>query len=140
MVDVGITSVLGVALFAVPFRGDVLVFLVLSLLFLTGALGLGMFISAAARSQVLATQIAMIATFLPAFLLSGFMFSIDAMPAPLRIISLIVPARYFLVVTRGLFLKGIGLEVLWLQAVFMLVFAAVGLALAVRSFRKELQR
>jgi ABC-2 type transport system permease protein len=99
-----------------------------------------MFISAAARSQVLATQIAMIATFLPAFLLSGFMFSIDAMPAPLRIISLIVPARYFLVVTRGLFLKGIGIDVLWLQAVFMLLFAVIGLGLAVRSFRKELER
>jgi ABC-2 type transport system permease protein len=140
MVDVGVTSVLGVALFHVPFRGDVLLFLVLSLLFLIGALGLGMFISAAARSQVLATQIAMIATFLPAFLLSGFMFSIDAMPAPLRIISLIVPARYFLVVTRGLFLKGIGIDVLWLQAVFMLLFAVIGLGLAVRSFRKELER
>jgi ABC-2 type transport system permease protein len=139
MVDVAITTLLGVTLFHVPFRGDVLLFLVLSLLFLTGALGLGMFISAAARSQVLATQIAMIATFLPAFLLSGFMFSIEAMPAPLRLISLIVPARYFLVVTRGLFLKGIGIDVLWLQAVFMLVFAVIGLALAVRSFRKELQ-
>jgi ABC-2 type transport system permease protein len=139
MVDVAITSLLGVALFHVPFRGDVLLFLVLSLLFLTGALGLGMFISAAARSQVLATQIAMIATFLPAFLLSGFMFSIEAMPAPLRLISLIVPARYFLVVTRGLFLKGIGIDVLWLQAVFMLIFAVIGLGLAVRSFRKELQ-
>jgi ABC-2 type transport system permease protein len=140
MVDVVIATVLGVTLFAVPFRGDVLLFLVLSLLFLTGALGLGMFISAAARSQVLATQIAMMATFLPAFLLSGFMFSIEAMPPPLKAISLVVPARYFLVVTRGLFLKGVGIEVLWLQAVFMLAFAVIGLVLAVRAFRKELER
>ena len=65
MIDVVVTSVLGVALFHVPFRGDVLLFLVLSFLFLAGALGLGIFISAVARSQMLATQIAMIATFLP---------------------------------------------------------------------------
>lgn len=140
MVDVAATSVLGVLLFRVPFRGDVVLFLALSLLFLIGALGFGMFISAAARSQMLATQLAMLSTFLPTFLLSGFMFSIDVMPAPLRVISLIVPARYFLVVTRGVFLKGVGFEVLWLQAVLMVAFAIAGLGLALRSFRKELGR
>jgi ABC-2 type transport system permease protein len=140
MIDVAVTSGLGVALFHVPFRGDVLLFLGLSFLFLAGALGLGIFISALARSQMLATQIAMIATFLPAFLLSGFMFSIDAMPAPLQALSLLFPARYFLVVTRGVFLKGVGANVLWPQALFMLLFAVAGVALAVRAFRKELQR
>jgi ABC-2 type transport system permease protein len=140
MVDVVVTSTLGVTVFAVPFRGSVVLFLVLSFLFLAGALGLGIFISAVARSQMLATQIAMIATFLPAFLLSGFMFSIDVMPPVLQAISLIVPARYFLVVTRGLFLKGVGAGVLWSQALFMVAFAAIGVALAVRAFRKELQR
>jgi len=140
MIDVVVTSVLGVALFAVPFRGDALLFLALSFLFLAGALGLGIFISAVAKSQMLATQMAMLATFLPAFLLSGFMFSIDVMPAPLQALSLIVPARYFLVVTRGVFLKGIGADVLWSQALFMVAFAVLGVGLAVRAFRKELQR
>jgi ABC-2 type transport system permease protein len=140
MIDVVVTSVLGVALFAVPFRGDPLLFLVLSFLFLAGALGLGIFISAVAKSQMLATQLAMVLTFLPAFLLSGFMFAIDVMPPPLQAISLIVPARYFLVVTRGLFLKGVGAGVLWPQALFMVLFAAAGVGLAVRAFRKELQR
>lgn len=140
MVDVAVTSVLGVTLFAVPFRGSVPLFTVLSFLFLAGALGLGIFISAVAKSQMLATQMAMVATFLPAFLLSGFMFAIDVMPPPLQAVSLIVPARYFLVVTRGIFLKGVGAEVLWLQAIFMVAFAAAGVALAVRAFRKELQR
>lgn len=140
MIDVVVASGLGMTLFAVPFRGDALLFLVLSFLFLAGALGLGIFISAVARSQMLATQIAMVVTFLPAFLLSGFMFSIDVMPPPLQAVSLIVPARYFLVVTRGIFLKGIGAEVLWSQALFMVAFAAAGVALAVRAFRKELQR
>jgi ABC-2 type transport system permease protein len=82
----------------------------------------------------------MVATFLPAFLLSGFMFAIDVMPAPLQALSLIIPARYFLVVTRGLFLKGVGIEVLWPQALLMVAFALAGTALAVRAFRKELSR
>ena len=76
------------------------------------ALGLGLFISAAARSQVLATQMALVLTFLPAFLLSGFMFAIENMPPVLRALTYLVPARYFLVVTRGIFLKGVGIEVL----------------------------
>jgi ABC-2 type transport system permease protein len=139
LADVAITSALGVALFAVPFRGSVALLAGLSLLFILGALGLGIFISAAAKSQLLATQISMIASFLPAFLLSGFMFAIDVMPPPLQAISLLVPARYFLVVTRGIFLKGVGADVLWVQAALMVGFAAIGVGLAVRAFRKELQ-
>jgi ABC-2 type transport system permease protein len=139
LADVALVSTLGVALFGVPFRGSVLLLTVLSFLFLLGTLGLGIFISAVAKSQLLATQMAMVATFLPAFLLSGFMFAIDVMPAPLQAISYLVPARYFLVVTRGVFLKGVGADVLHTQALLMVAFAVTGLALAVRAFRKELE-
>lgn len=138
LIDVVLCSVLGVVLFGVPFRGNPALLMVLSFFFLLGALGLGMFISAVAKSQMLATQIAMIATFLPAFLLSGFMFAISVMPAPLRAITYLIPARYFLVVTRGIFLKGVGVEVLRVQGLLMVAFAAVGLALAVKVFKKEL--
>lgn len=136
--DVTLTSALGVALFAVPLRGSVLLLAGLSVLFLIGTLGLGMFISAAAKTQLLATQMGMLATFLPAFLLSGFMFSIDVMPRVLQLVSYVVPARYFLVVTRGIFLKGVGAGVLYPQALLMVVYAVIGLGLAVRSFRKEI--
>ncbi len=139
LVDVVVCSVLGVALFDVPFRGSPVLLMVLSFFFLTGALGLGIFISAVTKSQVLATQIAMMVTYLPAFLLSGFMFAIEVMPAPLRAITYLVPARYFLVVTRGIFLKGVGLNVLWFQGLLMIAFAAAGLLLAVARFRKELE-
>ncbi len=139
LVDVVVSSLLGVLLFGVPFRGSAFLLMMLSFFFLTGALGLGMFISAVAKSQVLATQLAMVGTFLPTLLLSGFMFSIESMPAPLRAISYLIPARYFLVVTRGIFLKGVGVEVLRVQGQLMLAFAAVGIALAVLKFRKELQ-
>jgi len=138
LADVTLTSILGVVLFGVPFRGSVLLLAGLSFLFLTGSLGLGIFISAVAKTQLLATQMSMLATFLPAFLLSGFMFSIDVMPRALQAVSFLVPARYFLVVTRGIFLKGVGPGVLHVQALLMVAFAVVGLGLAVRAFRKEL--
>ena len=138
LVDTAAVAALAVVLFGVPLRGSPLLLLPLSLFFLFGSLGLGLFISAASRSQVLATQVALVATFLPAFLLSGFMFAIENMPVPLQALSHLIPARYFIVVTRGIFLKGVGIEALRVQGLLMIAFAAVGLALAVRSFRKEL--
>jgi ABC-2 type transport system permease protein len=138
LVDTGVASAVGVGLFGVPFRGSALLLMGLSALFLVGALGLGMFISAAVRSQLLASQLALIVTLLPAFLLSGFMFDVAVMPAPLRLLTYLIPARYFLVVTRGIFLKGVGAEVLAGQAALMVAFAVVGLGLAAVTFKKEI--
>lgn len=138
LIDVGVTSALGVWVFGVPFRGSIVFLMAASALFLTGALGLGMFISAATKSQLLATQLAMVVTFLPAFLLSGFMYALDVMPPGMRAVTLFVPARYFIVVTRGIFLKASGPATLWTQGMLMLLFAFVGLALSVRVFRKEI--
>ena len=89
-------------------------------------------------SQVLATQVAMVATYLPALLLSGFLFDIGAMPPALQAFTYIVPARYFITVTRGVFLKGVGVEALWVQALSMVVFAAVGIGLAAANFQKRI--
>lgn len=139
LIDIGVITGVGVLLFRVPFRGSIVLLFALSTLFLVGALGVGIFVSAVARSQLLATQAAMVVTYLPSFLLSGFMFSIDAMPAPLRAVTYLVPARYFLVVTRGIFLKGVGVEVLRLQAWLMIAFAVTGLALAIWRFRKVIE-
>jgi ABC-2 type transport system permease protein len=139
MIDVLVASLLGVILFHVPFRGSPLLLAALSLCFLVGALGLGIFVSALARSQLLATQMAMVVTFLPAYLLSGFMFPIASMPLVLRVITHVVPARYFLVVTRGIFLKGVGVNVLYIQGLAMIGFALAGVTLAIRAFRKELR-
>ena len=108
-------------------------------MFLVGSLGLGIFISAVLRSQLLATQVAMIATFLPSLLLSGLMFDINMMPPVLRGISALVPARYFITVMRGIFLKDVGVPVLWGQGLAMVLYAVVGLGLAVRAFRKEIE-
>ena len=91
------------------------------------------------RSQLLATQVAMIATFLPSLLLSGLMFDINMMPPVLRGISLLVPARYFITVMRGIFLKDVGIPVLWLQGLAMVAYTILGLGLAIRAFRKEIE-
>ena len=136
--NVTVTTVAGMLLFGVPLRGSVVLLGVMSVLFLLGALGLGMFISAVLRSQVLATQVAMVATYLPALLLSGFLFDIASMPVVLRAVAFIVPAKYYIAVTRGVFLKGVGIDVLWVQGLSMVVFAAVGIGLATLVFRKRI--
>lgn len=136
VIDVAVILSAGLLIFGVPFRGNVFLLAVLTLLFLVGALGLGIFISATLRSQVLATQAAMIATYLPAVLLSGFLFDLASMPIVIRLVSYVVPARYYITITRGILLKGAGVDVLWAQAVAMAIFAFVGLGLATRNFRK----
>ncbi|MEN8377036.1 MAG: ABC transporter permease [Gemmatimonadota bacterium] len=138
LVDVVGAVVAGVLVFQAPLRGDLVLLGVLTILFLVGALGFGIFISAAVKSQVLATQIGLIVTYLPALLLSGFLFDIASMPLPLQGVTFLVPARYFVTVTRGIFLKGVGLGALWPQALLMIAYAVVGLGLAVRAFRKEI--
>ncbi len=136
--DVVLAILAGLLIFDVPLRGNLVVLSGLTFLFLLGALSLGMFISAAVKTQVLATQIAIQTTYLPALLLSGFIFSIATMPLPLKALTYVVPARYYITVTRGIFLKGVGPGVLWVEAVAMVIFAVVGLSLAIRAFRKEL--
>jgi len=138
IVDIVLVAVVGGLVFAVPFRGNPFFLMLTAFLFLVGAQGLGIFISATTKSQFLATQLAMITTFLPATLLSGLMFDLSSMPRALQIISLAVPARYFITVVRGVFLKGVGPHVLWAQALGMIVFAVVGLGLAVHAFKKEI--
>lgn len=138
LIDVLAAILIGRILFQVPFRGSPVLLVGLATLFLIGSLGLGIFISAASKSQLLATQTSLLATYLPSLLLSGLIFDLASMPLVLRIISYLVPARYFIVVLRGIFLKGVGPEVLWIQGLAMIVFAVAGLTLAVRSFRKEI--
>lgn len=138
LVDVLAVVLVGIGILGVPFRGSAVALLLLTTLFLLGALGLGTFISAALKSQVLATQVAMVATYLPALLLSGFMFAIANMPPVLKAMTWVVPARHYVAVTRAVFLKGAGPADLWPQAGAMLLFATLGIGLAVRAFRKEI--
>lgn len=137
--DVIVVVGAGILVFGVPFNGSPLLLGVLSILFLLGALGVGIFISTVADSQLFAMQVSMVATYLPALLLSGFLFDIAGMPIVLQGITYLIPARYFVTVTRGVLLKGVGVGALWPQAVAMLIFAIVGLTLATRVFKKEIK-
>jgi len=129
---------MAVYLFHVPLRGSVPLLFGVGSLFIVATLAQGIFISAIARQQLLASQLAMVSTFLPAFLLSGFAFAIANMPPVVQGITFIVPARYFVALVKGIFLRGVGLEVLWYDALFLAVFAMVVLALAIRITRKRL--
>lgn len=138
LVDFGIAVFMAVYLFAVPLRGSVPLLFVIGALFIIATLAQGIFISAMARQQLLASQLAMVATFLPAFLLSGFAFAIANMPTVVRGITYIVPARYFVAVVKGIFLRGVGLRTLWAETLFMVAFATVMLAVATLRTRKRL--
>jgi ABC-2 type transport system permease protein len=136
--DLVLSLLVGRYIFRVPFRGDRPLLLGLSILYLVVALSLGMFISIAGKSQFVSSQFAMVATLLPAFLLSGFVFPIENMPALLRIATHLIPARYFVTILRGIYLKGVGLAVLWGEALFLVVFGGLVMAGAMRKFRKKI--
>lgn len=135
-IDVAISVLLAVFLFGVPFRGNLFLFAVLSSVFLFGGLGLGIVISIVAKSQLVASQISMVATFLPAFLLSGFMYAISNMPEFLQAVTRIIPARYFVSIVKGIFLKGNKLSILAGDGIFLLVFGAIIFLIANKKFKK----
>lgn len=138
MLDVLIAVLMAVFVFDVPLRGNVVLLFAMAAVFIIGTLAQGILISTLARGQLLASQLAMVSTFLPAFLLSGFMFAIPNMPVVVQAITVIVPARYFVALVKGIYLRGVGLETLWPDAVFLGIFAVVVSALAVLRFRKRL--
>jgi drug efflux transport system permease protein len=129
---------LGSYLFDVPIAGSVTMLFGSSLLFLLCMLGVGLLVSVATRSQLVSVQFSAMLGYMPAMLLSGFLFPIANMPWWLRGISSIFPARYYLDTLRGVMLKGNGLEVLAFQVLALAAFAATVLALAVAKFRRRL--
>jgi ABC-2 type transport system permease protein len=124
-------------MFDMPMRGSWFVLLAVISLFLVGALGLGLFISSLAETQQVAFQIALLSSFLPTLMLSGFIFPIASMPQFLQIVTRIVPARYFLVALRGIVLKGTGPAVFWADLVALAVFAFLILGLASLRLRRQ---
>jgi ABC-2 type transport system permease protein len=135
--DVILVTLVGVFWFEVPVRGNLLVLLLATTVFLLTSLGVGLMISTLSRTQ----QQAMMSTFfffIPAIMLSGFIFPIESMPRVVQWITLANPLRYFLVVIRGVFLKGIGLEVLWPQLAGLLALGLFTMTVATRRFKKTM--
>ena len=137
-VDAGFCLMSAVFWFDVPFRGNIGTLLVTTALFIVVVLGIGYLISVRVRSQLGASQIALLVTMLPATILSGFTFPIDQMPAPVRTLTLVVYPRYYVTILRSVFLKGSGLSDLWLPLLGLSLYAVIITWLAARAFRKRL--
>ena len=137
LIDMAICLVMGVYVFEVPFRGNLFVLIISSCVFLFGSLATGILISATSRSQLVAYQIGTMTSFLPAFLLSGFIYSISSMPRVIQVITYIIPARYFIDIIKGVFLKGTGVKLLWLDFLLLCIYGAVMFFWAARKLRQK---
>ncbi|HEY2378648.1 MAG TPA: ABC transporter permease [Gemmatimonadaceae bacterium] len=142
-VVIGFVSVLLVVaearlIFSVPLRGSLLLLLAEGLLYILTSLSLGILISSRTSSQRVAMIGALAGTMLPTILLSGFIFPIESMPWPLRLISNVVPAKWFVLIARGVMLKGVGLEYLWHETLILLGMTLLLVAAATRSFKIRL--
>jgi ABC-2 type transport system permease protein len=136
LVDMAIVTVAALLWFEVPLRGSFLLLFLMSLLFLVNTLGLGLFVSTISDNQQQAMMSAVFFFVVPLMYLSGFVFPIDNMPAVIRPIAYAIPLTYYLVILRGIFLKGVGMAALWPQALGLAIWGATILALATWRSKK----
>ena len=137
LTDMLLTIVVGVFIFQVPQNGSYILLVSTGCLFLVGALFWGILISALARSQLVAFQLGVLSSFLPAFLLSGFVFAIENMPLPVQVVTYIFPTRYFIEILKGIFLRGVGLEVLYLEVFLLIVYATLIFLVVTQRLRQK---
>ena len=138
MLDAILVLLFAVFHFGVPFIGSTLLLLLFGVIYIIAALSIGILISTLVKTQQLAMMAALTVTVLPSVMLSGFIFEIKNMPIILQYITHIVPARYFLLIIRGIMLKGSGLSVLWVEAVFLVILTVILLAVAARKFHLKI--
>lgn len=136
--DVVCALAIGYFVFNVPFRGSFIELTLISVLFLVGTSSIGMLISSITRVQVLSVQLAIVVMYLPSLMLSDFIFPIKNMPVIIRLLTYIVPAKYMIVVLKGIILKGVGFYVLWIQVLFLSLFSVIVLGLSVKNFKVSL--
>jgi ABC-2 type transport system permease protein len=123
--------------FKVPFRGNLLMLFSLSGIFIAASLGIGLYISNIAETSQTAWLMGFLSSILPAILLSGFIFPIESMPYPIQLITYILPIRYFLVILRGIILKGVGITTLYPEALILLIFALAMITISALRFKKK---
>ena len=138
MVDVLLVVAVAVGWFEVPLRGSFWLLIAMCLVYLLSTLGLGLFVSTISRTQQQAMMTTSFFFLLPMIFLSGFIFPIENMPDAIQPFTYLIPLRYFLVILRGIFLKGVGMEVLWPQAAALLAWGLVVLTLATLRSTKRL--
>ena len=136
--DLTIVVVAGYVIFHVPIKGSLFQLTIFALLYLTASLGTGVFVSTIADTMRSALLAAIFISLMPSILLSGFVFPLENMPAPVRLISYFFPGRYFVTAIRGIFLKGVGISVLWPEAVLLLCFSIGIMGLSASRFQEKL--
>jgi len=139
LLDVVIIVIMGYLLFDVPIKGSLWLLFLACLLYLFTVLGLGILISSVTRKLQDAMFLAFVASLLPGILLSGFVFPLESLPVVIKPLSYLVPTRYFLIIIRGIYLKGVGLEVLWRQMLLLALFGAILVLASALRFRKSLE-
>jgi ABC-2 type transport system permease protein len=139
LVDVAVAVLMGYFWFGVPFRGNPALLFLSATLFLTGALFYGLLLSIRFKVQLQANQIALGASYLPNMLLSGFAFAIANMPEPIQWLTYIVPGRYFMAILHGIYLKGIGLEILAIDFLLLFVWALLMVVAANKNMKLKLE-
>jgi ABC-2 type transport system permease protein len=137
-VDFLIIVVASYLMFGIHIKGSILLLLVTAFFYLIGVLGMGILVSTVTQTQISAMFAAIMASMLPSILLSGFIFPIRQMPAALQVLTLVIPARYFIEILRDIYLKGLGLESFWRETLYIMVFGFAMIALAAHRFRKKL--
>ncbi len=138
LLDLIVAVLMGKFVFDVPLRGNLLLLFILSSVFLTGALALGIYISTVAKNQLMASQMALLISFLPTFLLSGFTYEIFNMPTVVQAFTYFIPARYFITILRGIYLKGIGISDLWFETLCLVLFTYLATGAAIMKFKKKI--
>jgi ABC-2 type transport system permease protein len=136
--DLLVAVLMGRFVFTVPLRGSIVLLFILSSVFLTGALALGIYISTVCKTQLLASQMALLISFLPTFLLSGFTYEIFNMPKLVQALTYFIPARYFITILRGIYLKGIGIRDLWFESLCLILFTWLAAGAAIKKFKKKI--
>ena len=133
-----IILLLGVVVFGMPILGSLPLLLMEFVLFILAALSIGILISTKAASQQVAMMVSLFALMLPTILLSGFIFPIESMPLPLQILSNIMPAKFFIIIVKGIMLQGVGLDVLWKPTLVIVGFTILFTALSIKNFKTRL--
>jgi ABC-2 type transport system permease protein len=137
LVTATLILILGYFLFSIEIKGSLLVLYAGIVLVILGALGQGLLISTVTESQQVAFLVSVFSSLLPSFLLSGFVFPVSSMPVFLQVLSNIAAVKFFLVIVRGVMLKGVGFEAVWQQFLYLFLFAAIMMGISVKRFQKR---
>jgi ABC-2 type transport system permease protein len=139
IINAAIIIVLSIFIFKMPVQGSLFLLGLESILFIISALALGILISTISETQQTAMMISLMGLMLPVILLSGFIFPISSMPVPLQVISNIIPAKWFIIIVKGIMLKGVGIQFIWKESLILLGMTVFFIALSIKKYKIRLE-